>query len=503
MPAFRIQWTDNNSDPLSSGSLEFFDSGTSTPRAVFSDTDLTVSAGTIVTLNSAGFAQVSGSEVTLYLSPVAYRVVVKNSAGTTLRTADGVYALQAASSVNLDIADAVAGETLSANDLVYLSDGSGARTAGRWYRADADTFAFSLHVSLGFATAAIASGATGTVRIGGVLTGLSGLSAGSTYYVSGTAAAITSTAPTNARPVGMAVSASVLVIDFSPMWIDPMAFTCDGRITLTTAVAVTTADVTAATTLYFTPYKGNRLALFDGSRWKLFAFTELSIAVPATTSTMYDVFVYDNAGTLTLELTAWTNDTTRATAITLQNGVYVRSAATTRRYLGSFRTTTVSGQTEDSLARRFVWNYYNRVPRVLRRLETTATWTYTTATIRQANGAAANQVDVVVGVAGEAYLEAMLYVDSYNASAGIARSAGFGEDSTTAYMATQIASGITAGYPATTDFAHVAAIRHYPAIGRHFYAWLEDSTATGTTTWAATNSGVSFLQAGIVGSIDG
>src|SRR3990167_5098492 len=138
IPWFRQQFLDSNGDPLASGTLVFSDSGTSTVREVFSDTDLSVTAGSTVTLNAGGFPTVSGSEVTLYLSPVAYRVVVRNSAGTTVRTVDGVYALQAASSVNLDIADAVAGEALDANDCVYLSDGSGALTAGRWYVADAD-----------------------------------------------------------------------------------------------------------------------------------------------------------------------------------------------------------------------------------------------------------------------------------------------------------------------------------------------------------------------------
>src|SRR5665213_2163919 len=38
---------------------------------------------------------------------------------------------------------------------------------------------------------------------------------------------------------------------------------CDGRLTLTSGVPVTTADVASATTVYFTPYKGNKIALFD------------------------------------------------------------------------------------------------------------------------------------------------------------------------------------------------------------------------------------------------
>src|SRR5688572_28573386 len=133
MPAWRQQFCDNNGDPLASGTIETYESGTSTPLAVYSDSALTVSAGTTITLNSAGFPTVSGSEVTLYLLPQAYRFILKNAAGTTLRTVDNVYAVQAASSVNLDITG-VAGEALDANDAAYQSDGSGGLTAGRWYK---------------------------------------------------------------------------------------------------------------------------------------------------------------------------------------------------------------------------------------------------------------------------------------------------------------------------------------------------------------------------------
>lgn len=500
---FRPQFTDNNGDPLSSGTLEFYESGTSTPLAVYSDADLSVSAGTTVTLNSSGFPQVSGSEVALFLLPQAYRVIVKNSAGTTLRTVDGVYALQTASSVNLDISDAVAGEALSAGDLCYLSDGSNALTAGRWYKADADLYYASIHPELGFATAAISSGGTGTIRIGGVMTGLSGLSAGSTYFASATAGGITATAPANARSVGVAISATTIRIDVSPQWLatgDPLSI-CDGRLTLTTGVPVTTSDVTAAGTLYYTPHVGNRIALFDGSKWKVYAFSELSIAVPANTTQMYDVFVYDNAGTLTLELTAWTNDTTRATALTRQNGVYVKTGATTRRYLGSFRTTGVANQTEDSATKRYLWNYYHRVTRHLQKLVTTDTYTYTTATIRQWEGSTANQVEIVVGVAEDAF-SVTAYHASSNTSADISRRIGIGEGSTTTMVAT-LRTGSAVILAATAVQPHMSTLTKIPAAGYQFYAGLEVSAATGTTTWYGDDGSTSGPQSGLQGFIRG
>lgn len=138
---------------------------------------------------------------------------------------------------------------------------------------------------------------------------------------------------------------------------------CDGRLTLTSGTAITTSDVTAATTIYFTPFQGDSIALHDGaSAWDIVPFAELSLALGTLTSdTNYDVFVYNNSGTAAIDtLVAWTNATTRATALTLQDGVLVKTGATTRRYVGTIRTTSTT-TTEDSASKRFVWNMQNRV----------------------------------------------------------------------------------------------------------------------------------------------
>ena len=65
----------------------------------------------------------------------------------------------------------------------------------------------------------------------------------------------------------------------------------------------------------------------------------------------------------------WTNDTTRATAIDLQDGIPVKHGDSTRRYLGTYYTT-ATGQTEDSVAKRMVWNQNNRTRRQMRRADT-------------------------------------------------------------------------------------------------------------------------------------
>lgn len=275
----------------------------------------------------------------------------------------------------------------------------------------------------------------------------------------------------------------------------------DGRLTLATGVPVTTSDQTAKTTLYFTPYKGNSLSLYNGTSWQKYSLSEISIAVPNVASQMYDAFVYDagslGSPNLTLELVAWTNDTARATALALQDGVYVKTGDATRRYVGSFRTTTVSGQTEDSITKRYVWNYYNRVARKMAIWDQAASWNYTTATFRQAHANAANQLDFVCGVA-EDQVQAQAITGFSNTNAGVQITVGIGIDSTSTDgsdvrdIGTSSLSGI---YPARASLQSTF-------LGRHFLAWLEYSQAAGTTTMYGTN-GTAGQGPGMTGTVLG
>ena len=138
-----------------------------------------------------------------------------------------------------------------------------------------------------------------------------------------------------------------------------------GRLTLESGVAISTTDQSAKTTLYYTPYIHSSIGLYDttNSVWVPYTFTERSLALGTLSSGFnYDVFIYSNAGTLTLAASVWTSNTARATAISLQDGVYVKTSDKSHRYLGTFRTTATT-TTEDSEAKRFVYNAYNKVPR--------------------------------------------------------------------------------------------------------------------------------------------
>lgn len=261
----------------------------------------------------------------------------------------------------------------------------------------------------------------------------------------------------------------------------------DFRLTLTTGVPVTTSNVTGATTIYCTPYKGNNISLYNGSKWITRKSAQFSLALGTLTSGRpYDVFCYDNAGVPTLEFLAWTNDTTRATNLTYQDGVLVKNGDATRRYLGTFYTTSTT-QTEDSTSNRYLYNYYNRVLRPLSRVESTSSWTYTTATWRQANASSSNQVSAVIGVSEDA-VNAYVHCAAFNSGSSVA-AVGVGIDSTTTN-----AAQVFGGFANSNGTIMTARYTGMPAAGRHYFAWLEVSTATGTTTW---NGSGTLLKSGI------
>lgn len=214
-PYPHLQFFSNAGAVLSGGFLYTYAAGTTDELETYSDEDGTVENANPILLNSAGRPWNSTAEINVYLLPRSYKFVLKNSAGTTIWTADHIPAVPAPETA-LDI-EGTAGEALSARDVAYLSDGSGGATAGRWYKADADaSYASSAAGMVAVVVAAIASGDPGTLRLQGRVTGFSALVAGAPYYVSATAGAITATAPGNARFVGAADSTTSLVVSPNP-----------------------------------------------------------------------------------------------------------------------------------------------------------------------------------------------------------------------------------------------------------------------------------------------
>ena len=108
----------------------------------------------------------------------------------------------------------VAGETLAARDAVYVEPTLTGGTAGRVYKMDADVLVKSTQAFFaGFALASASAAGNVTVQQSGVVSGLTGLTTGAVYYASATAGAITATKPLHPVPLGIAISATQLLIN--------------------------------------------------------------------------------------------------------------------------------------------------------------------------------------------------------------------------------------------------------------------------------------------------
>lgn len=256
----------------------------------------------------------------------------------------------------------------------------------------------------------------------------------------------------------------------------------------------TTGDVTS-TSIFYTPYTGNVVPIYNGSGFALQTFAELTLDLNAAhaASTAYDVFVFNNNGVLTLVTgPAWTASTagtsTRGapSAISRLSGLWVNSTQITARngattytiaanlatYLGSIITNTVAGTVECDRSigtnRRWgVWNAYNRCPILLQEADPIASWSYTTATFRVSRGSAANRIFPFCGLPEEAiqcdFLQRVGTEANFNVRTA---SIGIGINSTTVtsgtrgiYTQGQTDSGVTM----QTDLKAAAIID--PAIG--------------------------------------
>lgn len=237
-----------------------------------------------------------------------------------------------------------------------------------------------------------------------------------------------------------------------------------GRLTLTSGAPVMGASVAGATTLYYSPYGGSMVPIFDGSHIVPVLCPEMSLSTTDATRSpaavapnkVYDAFVSRLYGPPILTLgPAWSTATVRGYTLTSVNGVLLNTSAIANgppalrgTYVGtaaSNATSTIDfgfgGTAAGGLAAALnVWNAYNRVNVGAEVIDSAASYTYTSGTIRQAhaNLGAGMQVSFVVGLAEDAaavsYSNWVVPIAVANAFGRI----GLGFDSTTtmAYRAT-------------------------------------------------------------------
>jgi len=211
-----------------------------------------------------------------------------------------------------------------------------------------------------------------------------------------------------------------------------------GYLTLTSATPIIASDVTAATAVYYTPYQGNIVPIYNGATFNPTVFTELTLTLSSShvASNIYDVFVFSNSGVVTVVTgPSWSAGAAGSitagscargtgaggTALSRVNGILTNAVQITGRngattytisanlatYVGSIFMDGSNGQI--SCHRTFgqsrkwgVWNAYNRKPTAMLAGPSTANWSAPAASaIRAANNDSANSLTTFCGLAEE------------------------------------------------------------------------------------------------------
>lgn len=280
-------------------------------------------------------------------------------------------------------------------------------------------------------------------------------------------------------------------------------FPPQGRLTLASVTPVMNTSVTGSVTVYYTPFNGNLVPIYDGTNVVPTIFTEVAQATTDTTkspaavaaSSLYDIFVWNDSGTIRATRgPAWTNATTRSLALARTNGILLNASTITNgpaanrgTYVGTVASNASSTidfiyGAPGTAAVLNVWNMYNRMDVCTACCENTASWNYATNTVRPPNGSTHSSVTFVSG-AREECIDASFQCRAQTTTANIAMSIGLALDSTTAYdKNAQSIAQVTA----TNQIFLNVANTYPPQLGQHFVQALENSPSAATVTYAGT-----------------
>ena len=265
-----------------------------------------------------------------------------------------------------------------------------------------------------------------------------------------------------------------------------------------TVTANISANGVSNTDIIYEPYIHNIISLWNGYRWQSIEFTATTLAIGTVTSGLpYDIFAYSNSGVLAIESLAWSTATARATDVTRQDGRLCKSGDKTRLYLGTFLpdSTTTSRNSNNYLG---LVNQYNKIPFTMMVWDETATWTYSTAVIRQVNGSSFNQVDFVLPFSDYSVniMSAARCVNSTTTVRYVIT--GWAIDSTTS-LTTELGGQVIAIYPDNTrkPQSNMTHTTTKIPIGKHYIAAVEYGNGTDTQTWSGGYEGYQRLAATI------
>lgn len=449
----RPQFFDSTPNVLSGARLFFYSAGTSEKLDTYSDEDLSVANTNPIVLNSSGYPGTS-----IFMLDQAYKVIL-----------------------------APAGSDDPPSSPIWTED--------NYYATDFQSVA-ETKVGSGSPTGNVA----GTAGSAGVVPSFYFDYTNGIYYF----AAVTGDAATT---VWTALNASAAT---------PSVPHPQGYLTLVSATPVIVSDQVSATTVYYTPDKGNLVPLYNGASFTPIEFSELELDLVSAhaASTLYDIFVWSESGVVTMGTgPAWSTSTAGAgargtgastTELSRINGLQVNAVQITARngnttytvganrgtYVGSIFIDGTQGQVTCHRAfgqsRKWgLWNAYNRRPVFLRSGDATASWTYNTASFRASNSASANSLTIFSGLAEEMFT--CSFEQNLTTTGNMAANAriGIGVDSTTVATGKTGIAGIEEGGGDTDLFSESASAKTIipPQIGISVITALELGETSGSITF--------------------
>ena len=415
------QFEDATGAPYAGAKLYFYSSGTSSKLSTYSDSGLTIANTNPVVLDSAGRLPNA-----VFLQVLQYKVVLAPSTDTDPPTAP-----------------------IWTQDPVYTSD----------YSAQAKF-------------------KSGSGSPNGVVAGTAGsatISADAYWDYTNNILYICTTTGNAATAVWTAVNATTAAAVIPPP---------QGYLTLTSGTPVITGDVTAATSVYYTPYSGLLVPIYNGASFvptSIVSELQLTLVSAHAASQIYDVFIFNNNGVATVVTgPTWAAGTsgsvtagscargtgTGGAALARVQGIYTNAVQITARngsttytinanlatYVGSIFMDGTNGQVSCyrsyGQSRKWgVWNLYNQQTISFKAGDGTGSW-IPSGTLGPANAATANSLTTFCGLAQSSY--ELVYRQGVSVTGAASPStilAGLGVNSTT------VASGHTSSFSAARSDA--------------------------------------------------
>ena len=299
-----------------------------------------------------------------------------------------------------------------------------------------------------------------------------------------------------------------------------------GRLTIQSATPVMFTNQTSKQIIYYAPYQHPFVPLYNGSIIQNYQFTSsqsdqvglqlnMGGAANFTTNLNFDIFAFLSGGVPTLVATAWTNNTTRATSLSVFGGFLTNAGSMTAQtgpntsttvpinqgtFLGTVQTSAqgttqwvFGGSGTGGTAASFnVGNYYNPVLFTTSVNDTGTVYTYTGGVVRDARGAGTMHINFVQPSSERAILVLYQQRISIVSATGADGAIFIGVNSTTAGVGPSAL--LVRSSAATGDDIACVATTLLSFTGFGFVAALETSDGTNANSFNASSTSAIFAQ---------